>query len=369
MLLHQAWDWQENPNNTKMMSAGGNKVVRVNSQQQPAYIDSDSEDQATMGVQQQAFPVGSDQNQQQQQIQDGVPDDVGDHLRHDMFKKTQTAIFDIDIVASPAELAENQGQNIWRLAPHLHSKLKYNTAIRQRDQAVGEQLAGNLNRCIPLQLKILQQTNSFPYFMGIRMPGIMMDKTLHSNGACVWRVPPETGTMMVGEAAFDPVNIVNRYAYDNYRMCTIEDLQHDVTFTRGRNTPARSTIAVNSLAYETLKQSLQDGNWAEQLHDVNVEQIFNPGRNQTVEVTEKIGKDILNFLTPQVQEAADSFVNLEDMKFEIVRAEQYTDFKSPKNLIGEIVSNGPVDGKKINSTKLQTRCVFAIKAELTFVLF
>jgi hypothetical protein len=152
-------------------------------------------------------------------------------------------------------------------------------------------------------------------------------------------------------------------------MCTVEDLQHDVTFTRGRNTPARSTIAVNSLAYETLKQSLQDGNWMDQLHDVNVEQIFNPGRNQTVEVTEKIGKDILNFLMPQVQEAADSFVNLEDMKFEIVRAEQYTAFDSAKNLIGEVIDDSVVKGKKLNPLKLQSRCVFAIKAELTFVLF
>lgn len=347
------------------------KTVRVNQEaanKGPGFIDGSSDDE--LMVQQQAFPVGSLAsssaigNEQQE-----LADDVNEHLNAEMFKKTQKKIIDIDIVASPAELAGNTGINVWRLPPHLLNQLKYNTALKNRDTAGGEHLAGNLNRCIPLGLRIIQQQNQFPFAVGVRAPGVMMDENLHGHGACLWRVPGQTSTMMVGESAFSPVNVVNRYAYDNYRMCTVEDLMHDVTFPEGRAAKGRASITVNSLAYQTLVQSLQAGNWQDQLHDINVNQVLNPERNLTVEVTDRIGRDIVNFLKPQVEAAADSFVSLEDLRFEIVRADSQKSYDSAKNLIGEIVANNAVDGKKLKSEQLQTRYSFHIKAEFSFVLF
>ncbi len=151
------------------------------------------------------------------------------HLHKDMFAKAQKALIDIDITASPAELQSSGASNVWKLLPHLSKELKQNLALKNRNAASGDQLAGNLNRCIPLNLEIVQQKNSFPYPMGIKIPG-MMDANLHRNGQCVWRVPPDTQTMMVGKAVFEPTNIVNKYMYNNYRMCTLEDLNNDVKF-------------------------------------------------------------------------------------------------------------------------------------------
>ena len=97
--------------------------------------------------------------------------------------------------------------------------------------------------------------------MGFRIPG-MMDNNLHRNGNCVWRVPPDTQTMMVGKSVFEPTNIVNKYMYNNYRSCTLEDLATDVKFF-GKTTkkPAYATVAVGSLAYETLVSNLDEGHW------------------------------------------------------------------------------------------------------------
>ena len=44
---------------------------------------------------------------------------------------------------------------------------------------------------------------------------------------------------------------------------------------------------------------------------IEVEDIFNPGRNHTVQVTEGMGKQIVDTLHPLVKEAADSFINIE----------------------------------------------------------
>jgi hypothetical protein len=352
------------------------KTVRVNApntaaqqqqQQQPVFVDSDDES-LYVAQQQQAFPVAGDA-QQQQKVEQDAGDDLNEHLSREMFKNVQKKIIDIEVVASPSELAQTKQVYKWRLPPALLKHMKYNTAIKNRDTADGEQLAGNLNRCIALGLKIIQQQNTFPYAMGIRAPGIMLDETLHAGGSCLWRVPGQTQTMMVGAEAFSPVNIVNKYAYSNYRMCTVEDLMHDVSFPEGRSAKGRAAISVNSLAYQTLVQSLGDRAWEDQLGELNLDQILEPGRNLTVEVTEKIGKDIVAFLKPQVEAAAGSFVNLSDLVFEIVRADAHPAYDSPKAMIGEVVSSGILDSKKIKADQLQTRSVFHVKAEFSFVLF
>jgi len=351
-----------------MSSAG--KVVRVNTGPTvPSYIDS-SDDEGTLANQ--AFPVGgSAAAGAVVPVETEVADDVGEHLKTTDFRNVQTKLIDIDLVATPAELAQNGALATWRLPPQLLNQLKYNKAMTDRHTASGEHLAGNLNRCIPLSLKILQQQNTFPFAIGISAPGIMMDDNLHAHGSCLWRVPGQTPTMLVGQQqVFQPVNIVNRYAYNNYRMCTVEDLKQDVTFPAGRTAKGRSAIAVNSLAYQTLVQSLENGTWQDQLQDINVDSIFEPGRNATVEVTEKMGRDIVKFLEPQVEQAANSFVDLQSFGFEVVRADSQRDFSSAKNLIGEIVSStGTTDNKKMKSDQLQTRSTFSIKAEFSFVLF
>jgi len=355
----------EHPVENQTMS-NADKVVRVNSG--PAYIDAprSSDDEGAHLQQQQAFPLGAAAPQVEQQE---IADDVSDHLTASMFKKTQKIILDIDVVASPAELAMNGTLATWRLPPQLLNALKYNTALTDRHTATGEQLAGNLSRCIPLGFKVIQQQNLFPYAMGIKAPGVMLDQNLHANGACLWRVPGQTATMLVGQDAFSPANIVNRYAYNNYRFCTVEDLASDVTFPAGRSAKGRAQVSVNSLAYQTLVQSLQDGHWADQINDINVDQIFEPGRNLTVEVTERIGNDIVKFLKPQVEAAANSFVDLQDLRFDVVRADAHKDFASAKSLIGEVVSTGVLKGDAMKATQLQTRVPFHIKAEFTFVLF
>jgi hypothetical protein len=275
----------------------------------------------------------------------------------------------IDLIASPAELAQTLESNVWKLLPHLSKELKQNMAMKNRHLAGPDQLAGNLNRCIPLHLQIVQQKNSFPYAMGIHMTG-MMDTTLHRHGQALWRVPPDTPTMMVGLPAFEPKTKINKYMYSNYRMCTLEDLDTDVKRVEASSKkPAHYNVLVGSLAYETLLDSLDNGAWQDQIEHIEVDHVYDPGRSHSVTVTEKMGKELRDMMREPIEEAAEAFINLEEFKVTITRADGDSDFVSPKQLHGELVGSELLEGSNLNSDRLQKRCCFHVSAELTYILF
>lgn len=332
--------------------------------QQPTYLieansDGEGSDNAAAMAQEQAFQLGDDI-------------DVQQHLSKDMFTKPQRITIDFELVASPAELAQTPGKATWKLLPHLSKQLKQNMAIRNRHIAGEAELAGNLQRCVPLHLEIIQQKNDMPFAMGIKIPG-MMDTNIHKDGQCVWRVPADTATMMVGRSAFEPVNVINQYQYVNYRSCTAEDLAHAVQIQPAKGkTPAHAMILVESLPYELMKKNLEAGKWHEELDKFDVNTFFRPGPSQLrVQVTEKMGHQMVELLEAPIREAKDSFVNLDDFVVSFVRADGNESFTSPKNINGELIgtSQKGVSTQKLNTARLQKRGTFHIKAEFTYLLF
>ncbi len=322
---------------------------------------------------QQQVYVEADAEDEQQQIQSTLAEDVDlqQHLTKDMFSKAQDIIIDFDLVASPAELSASLAANKWQLAAYLTSRFKQNLATSNRHLADAAQLAGNLNRCVPLHLEILQHQNTFPFAMGLNIAG-MMPTTLHKHGECLWRVPAGTATMKVNEAAFSPQNLINQYMYANYRMCTVEDLSSDLVHVKGnqkQGTEDHYSVAVGSFAYSELIRGLDAGHWQDQMDEVNIEHIDNPGRSPTVTITKKMGDDLHASIRGPVEEVANSFINLENLVAEFVRADGINEFNSPKNIAGEIVGSDKVSGTKLNTDMLQTRCTFHVRGKLTYLLF
>lgn len=294
------------------------------------------------------------------------------HLSSKMFAQVQEALIDFDVIATPVELAERPSRRVWKLQPHLAKSLKQNMAMSSRSRATGEQLAGNLDRCVPLHFEIVQQKNTFPYFMGIKIPG-MMDQNLHRDGQCVWRVPPNTDTMMVGVAAFEPENKVTQHMYNNYRMCTVEDLASDIRYYHPEDYDAYATIAVGSLAHETLIDNLDAGAWADEgLDQSQIDLIYEPRHLRTVQVTERMGKDIEALLRPEVERVAKSFISAQNLTVDMCRADGLEQFDAPKNIAGQLTGN-TVAGKdtttKISSDLMQRKAVFHVKAKFRYLLF
>lgn len=303
-----------------------------------------------------------------------VDESIGRHLSTDVFKQVQSIIVDIDVMASPDELARGFVPSEWKLLPHLSKKLKQNLALKNRDVAGDADHAGDLRRCIPLQFEILQQANTLPFFMGIRAPG-MMDKTVYRQGACLWRVPPDTATMALpigAGMAFEPTNVIDRHMYNNFRVCTPEDLAESITVVKGsKGKPGYGTISVGSVAYDDLIENLNAGAWRElDLTEEELDAIYEPPRHQhTVQVRQKMAEQLQVKLQQPLNDVIDRCVNLEDFTISVVRADGNPHFNSPQGLHGELVGSENDPLHKLSSTKLLTRGMFHIKAKFDYLLW
>jgi hypothetical protein len=329
-----------------------NYLVEANSDDEFGAAEQHIQDEAFMGL-----PIGVD---------------ATSHISKDIFTSFQTVTIDFDITASPAELAADPGLAQWSLASHLSSKLKQNLALKNRHLAGEGELAGNLGMCLPLGLDILQQQNELPFFMGIQIPG-MMNTNLHRDGSCLWRVPPNTQTMGVNRAAFQPVNVVNQWSYHNLCSCTSDDLKEALQIHPAKgNQPGHSTVLVGSLPYELMVKTFKKGGWRDQLDQFDAERFFNPGPHQVrVQCTEQMGREMLQYLAEPIKEAEASLINLNDLVVNFVRADGVEAFDTPKKISGEIIGNTRkgISTQKINTAILQKRATFHIKADFHYQLF
>lgn len=293
------------------------------------------------------------------------------HLSADDFNGVQKIIVDIDLMASPEELAMGTVSNKWSLLPHLQRLLKQNLATTKRHQATDDQLAGDLKLCLPLGFEILEHANSMPFPVQVRAPG-MMNVNLHRHGAALWRVQPGTAPTMVNRHVFEPTDKVTAAVYRNHRMCTPADLDEDIRWFPGNSKGAKpyGTVAVGTVAYDMLCDNLERGAWQSELPELDLDAIFSaPARHtRAVEVTETIAKQLRERLEPEVNALLERCLNLEDMQFTIERADGVSDFNSPKNFVGEMINSesGPIQG--VAKQKLLQRQLFHVKGELSYLL-
>jgi len=295
------------------------------------------------------------------------------HLTSDLFSRPQKVWLDIDITATPEDLATGNASTTWKLLPHLPGKyLKQNMAVKDRHLVGDEHLAGDLRQCIPMEFEIVEHSNTFPFPMAIEAPG-MMNKTLHRHGACLWRVQPDTTPCMVGRKAFEPTGIIDQHMIKNYSLCTLESLDSDISVvpaSKNGQKKGYGRISTNTVAYETLINNLERGLWDGEFTETELSNIYDaPARHlRSVDVPQKIAEQIRDTLRPIVKETIDRCVNLEDMNFEVTRADGNPSFNSPKGFVGELV-HGDVDLKnELTQKKLMTVCTFHVKGEFTFVL-
>jgi hypothetical protein len=315
--------------------------------------------------------AGSDSEELAGVGNEAVAADPTQHVSRDMFTKVQTVFIDIDITATPVELANSKELNVWRLKDNITKAFKKNVAIKNRHLAGEEHLEGNLQRCLPLGFEIVRESNSFPYPMGIEVPGILSNN-VHKHGVSVWRTPPHTPTLMVGQSVFDPAHITSVMDYTNYRMCTLEDLKADIRFveaSKSTGAPAHATIAVGSLAHESLLMDLDKGLWQEERANLDIQTIYEPGNNHSVQVTKRMGEMLMKKLSEPIASVAESFINLEDFNVKIVRADAYGDFDSPKGIAGELIGGDKQLSSKLRTDVLQKKAHYSTKVKLDFILF
>lgn len=293
-----------------------------------------------------------------------------EHVKKENYKGAQWVMMDIEVLASPEELQAGHVSTTWKLAPHLPKHLKQNMAAKNRDNAADHELAGNLGRCVPLQLEIVQQKNSMPFAMAIRAPG-MLAKTFDRHNNYLWRVPPDTATMKVNELIFEPTNPITKNMYLNSTMYTLEELEDDIkVFEKTAKREAYGTVAVKSLAYAHLMDNLDLGKWKEETEHLDLDAIYSAPERHTraVEVTPKIATQLKTILAKPTNEVLERCLNLEDFNVELVRADGQTEYNSAANLHGELVGSEVDADGKIRADKLLQRGIFHVKAKFHYFL-
>lgn len=293
------------------------------------------------------------------------------HVNASMFSNYQRVPIDIEITASPVDLQRNPSLCKWKIQPHISKQFKTNLALQNRNNPSEADLAGNLDRMLVIGFDVTMHGNTFPYAMGMDIPG-MMKTNVHKHGACTYRLPPGLQMESTQKSIFDAENPVSEYAYRNYRMCTMEDLNEDIEFKKGSDKyEPHAMITVGTMAYETLTDSLKKGCWREEaLTQEQIQHIFNPPTSR-IEVTDKIGRDIHTFLKGKVEGTAKSLISVNDLVISVHRADGVRGFDTPKQIAGAINASagGKVTATKVNMDALQRTSTFYVKGDLMYVLF
>lgn len=288
------------------------------------------------------------------------------HLTAADFKGVQQIHVQIDFKGAPVEFAKMK-KALWEMRPHIGEMMKINTAMIDRDLAPPEMRKGFLDRIIPLHFQVVQQQNTFPYYVGLTIPGLMPTVS-HAHGNHLWRIPPDTPTQAVGEkhgSVFQPVNLITQGLYKGYQNCTAEDIQSDIKILKDKEGQEYALVATDSFAHDKLKDELDAGRWETEDAALDFDNIYEPGHNQRdVQVTAKIGKELKQMLGKDVERMLKSCMNVETTVGYLERADGVKDMENTTGYHGEIIGNELVGN--VSSVRANTVSSAHVHAIFTF---
>jgi len=287
-------------------------------------------------------------------------------LRSEQFALPQRVRLYITMTASPNELQQDATRSLWSVSAHLTDNFQQNMALRNRHLAVGNDLEGSAHRVMPLGVRITNHQNTFPFAIGLRIPGLM-DRTLLRNDKAVWVVGPNVASLGQAQDVFDPSNPMNQWQYEHLRICSPDDLDNDIQYT-GKG---RAKIAVGSFPHSRLCDRIAGREWdVTELEGVNIGHVMDPGHDQEVEVPEHIAKAVEGEIRPYIEEAVGGLIDATKWNMSMFRADGEKTWNSPRQLVGSMAASKHVNGgKKLNTDVLHTVQHFAVECELAFNTF
>lgn len=297
-------------------------------------------------------------------IEAGIETD-GKHASVDMFENPQKITFDVNIVASPEQLAQGIVSNKWSLKEELLKRLKHNTALADRLNATEDDLKGDLRQCVPLAFEVVEHGNSFPYAMAFDVPGVM-PLTISEHGAWVHRSAAKTPVGPTnGAVRFEPTNVIDRALLARSQQTTRSDLDSDVMLKNDYG-----MVKVNSPAYFKMVDALDAGEWEDV--DMSPEEytsIVNPEPHvREVHVPKQIASTLKQNLEGSINEFLKRCINLRDFEISVERADGNPEFNSPKGYVGEQIGANLDAGDELPLEASNTCQQYHAKCTLSFCL-
>jgi hypothetical protein len=280
---------------------------------------------------------------------------VGKHVKADQFENHQQLFIDVDVDASPEQLAANPRLAQFNLKQELYKHFKENLSDKDRANATEDKLVGNISQIVPLNLEVVEHQNTFPYKMELRSPHFL-GKTLHRSGNAIWTVMPGTAPTPVGRTVFEPANVFDERMYKKAQMCSLEDINEDIKMTPAtKSRGGFATVATGTAAHDRLLKGLENGEWRHvKLTERELTDIWEPPRHaRTINVPLGLGESLKQDLRNDLQEVIDRCINLEDFSFTLARADGNSKWNSPQGLHGMLVGSAVDDGQNMPAVMLQ----------------
>lgn len=280
-------------------------------------------------------------------VSDDEPN-VGKHVSKDWFGNKMTVRLNIDVDASPEQLAANPELANWGLKQELHKLFKQNIADKDRSNAADDQLVGNVDQIVPLEARIVGHQNTLPYAMDLKCKHFV-PASIHRHGSGLHYIPPGTETATVNGVLLQPNNILDERMYRLAQECSLEELDEDIKLTLGtKSRPGFATVVVGTAAHEKLLSGLKKHEWRHiKVTDQEWAQIFEaPEYARSVTIPLKLGEALKSDLQKNLQDVIGRCISAEDFTFSVVRADGLG-FAAAQNLHGMLVGSGIDDNQQM----------------------
>ena len=304
----------------------------------------------------------------QQPVGEALEEGAGEHLSIKDFSKgvLERDLF-VHIETSLNELAANEGKAIWKPSAEELKKLRQVTALQDRDNAKEEDIVGDLSRCIPLELKVMEYGSGCPRLVGADVYGMRKTKSTGTSSH-TWIFPATKTEYRVksDECITQPTNIFDKVAYKTWRKVDIESLGDEVHYDKKNNV---ALVDTSGVIFAVFKDNMLQGAWKEQ--QLPVGEILEAERAGVTHLSlpPECIKHCEEHIRPYLENIDKSFHNWNNffVEFKIGDgAQTWNDTR--KGLVGEMMSSGKTRGV-IDDRSLNKRFGIWMRLKAKYVLY
>ena len=198
-------------------------------------------------------PVGTEMGAEEEE-------GAGEHLSVKDFKKgvLERDLF-VHIETSLNELAQNEGKAIWKPNAEELKKLRQVTALQNRDNAKEEDIVGDLSRCIPLELQVMEYGSGCPRLVGADIYGMRKTKSTGTSSH-TWIFPATKTEYRVksDECITQPTNVIDKIAYKTWRKVDLDSVGDEVHYDKKNNV---ALVDTSGVVFAVFKDNMLQGAW------------------------------------------------------------------------------------------------------------
>lgn len=289
--------------------------------------------------------------------------DDENHLQMEDMYGVQTRYFDISMDASLSDCAADKNNAIWKLPPDLHAFLQQVVTNKNRSNASSSDLAGNLERVIPLKATIVEVHNEHSVPIGINIPGFV-PQTFTNKGRFLWTLQPKTAPTQVEFVVSEPDNFLTKRMYNNWRKCDIDQLKSEIKFSDDDELDKYATMRTDGLAFQVLMDAIMDGKFGNSLNPHAIREAAQISRR--VEIDDEIARKVYEAIETPLKDIEKRFMNMTKFQARFVRADGRP-FDSPHGLVGTPVNGVSTGFSDKNARYTKKRA--GIRLKLDYVLY